>query len=120
MTRPQAAAPSRAGPWCRDTAAGETRARPPPPRLAMEPLVQRQRLADLPADRQYRVERGHRLLKDHRDVVAAHVAHFSFAELAQVAPGEADHPRDDAPGRRRDEAQDRQRGDALAAARLAD
>ncbi len=35
-------------------------------------LVQRQRLGDLPADGQHRVERGHRLLEDHRDLVAAH------------------------------------------------
>ena len=34
-------------------------------------LVQRDRLADLPADGHQRVQRGHRLLEDHRDVVAA-------------------------------------------------
>ena len=46
------------------------RARVAPPR-ASSPLMQRQRLGDLPADGQHRVERGHRLLEDHRDLVAA-------------------------------------------------
>ena len=70
-------------------------------RLAVEPLVQGQRLGDLPADRQHRVQRGHRLLEDHRDLVAAHLAHLGFAEVEQVAPGETDRAGDDAAGRRR-------------------
>ena len=39
-------------------------------------LVQPQRLADLLADGQHRVQAGHRLLEDHRDRVAADVAHL--------------------------------------------
>jgi hypothetical protein len=37
--------------------------------------VQAQRLGDLVADGEHRVERGHRLLEDHRDAVAADRAH---------------------------------------------
>ena len=39
-----------------------------------------QRLHHLLADRQDRVERGHRLLEDHRDVAAAHLAHLLVGE----------------------------------------
>ena len=39
--------------------------------LPVEPLMQAQRLADLPADAQHRIEARHRLLEDHRNVVAA-------------------------------------------------
>ena len=39
--------------------------------------VDEQRLHDLLPDRQDRIERGHRLLEDHRDVAAAHLAHLA-------------------------------------------
>jgi hypothetical protein len=86
---------------------------------ARQPLVQRDRLADLPADRVERVERGHRLLEDHRDVVAADALHLAFAELEQVPALEADRTADDAAGRVGDQAQDGKRRHALAAARFA-
>ena len=38
------------------------------------------RLDQLPADRQHRVERGHRLLEDHGDAVAADAPHRAFAK----------------------------------------
>ena len=41
-------------------------------------------LADLAADGEDRVERGHRLLEDHRDLRAANMAHLGFAELQQI------------------------------------
>ncbi len=41
--------------------------------------VNPEHLADLVADRAQRVERGHRLLEDHRDAGAAHLAHLGFA-----------------------------------------
>jgi hypothetical protein len=50
-----------------------------------------QRLHDLLADREDRVERGHRLLEDHRDVAAADLAHLLGGELEQVATFEQ-HP----------------------------
>ena len=85
-----------------------------------EALVERQRLGDLAADGQHRVERGHRLLEDHRDLVAADPAHLGPAQPEQVAALEADRAAREAAGRDRDQAQDRERGDALAAAALAD
>ncbi|WP_241021914.1 hypothetical protein [Burkholderia sp. Ac-20353] len=47
-------------------------------------LVQRDRLADLVADREHRVERRHRFLEDHRDIRAAHAAHRRGARLREV------------------------------------
>ena len=47
---------------------------PRPRRLTLQPLMQRQRFRQLLLDRVERVERGHRLLEDEGDVVAAHVA----------------------------------------------
>ena len=41
-------------------------------------VVQEQNLADLRLDRVQRIERGHRLLEDDRDVVAADLAHLAF------------------------------------------
>ena len=80
----------------------------------MEP----QRLADLPPDGEHRVQTGHRLLEDHADVVAAQLAHLRLGEIEQVAPLEADDA-GSAPGRLRDETQDRHGRDRLAASALA-
>src|SRR5947209_11749174 len=82
--------------------------------------MQPYRLADLPANRHHRVERRHRLLEDHRDVVAAHAAHLALVELQQVAVAEHDAASDDAAGRIGHKPHDRQRGHALAAAGFAD
>ena len=43
---------------------------------AAQPLVQADGLGDLLAAREDRVERGHRLLEDHRDLFAADLAHL--------------------------------------------
>ena len=51
-------------------------------------LVDPDHLADLSPDRVHRVERGHRLLEDHRDLVAANGAHVPFAELQQIVTAE--------------------------------
>ncbi len=64
-----------------------------------EPLVQQQRLGDLVADGEDRVERGQRLLKDHRDVVATDPAHRLLRQREQVAPVEADLAADNLPRR---------------------
>ncbi len=84
-----------------------------------EILMEPQRLGDLVADRQHRIERGHRLLKDHRDLVAADVSHLGFFELYQVLSIEGDRAADDLSGWVGDQAHDRQRGHGLAAAGLA-
>src|SRR4051812_11778373 len=88
-------------------------------RGARQALVQLDRLGDLPADGEHRIQRGHRLLEDHRDAVAAQIAHLGFAQLEQVASLVADRAADDAP-RGRHQSQDGKRADALAAAGLAD
>ena len=51
-----------------------------------EALVAAQAFDHLRADRQHGIEAGHRLLEDHRDVVAADVLHLGIGEREQVAP----------------------------------
>src|SRR5262249_46938875 len=52
--------------------------------------MQQQDFADLLFDRVQRVERGHRLLEDDADVVAAHTAHPPLIERQQVGAFEID------------------------------
>ena len=78
------------------------------------------RLGDLVADREHRVQRGHRLLEDHGDPVAADRTHRRLVEAEQIAALEAHRAVDDAADLGRQQPQDRQRGDALAAAGFAD
>ena len=49
-----------------------------------------QGLHHLLADGQHRIERGHRLLENHRDVAAALLAHLLLGEVEQVLPFEQD------------------------------
>jgi hypothetical protein len=51
---------------------------------ARQLLVQHDGLDDLVADGEHRVQRGHRLLEDHRDVVAADGAHVFIRRRGQV------------------------------------
>ena len=88
-------------------------------RQIAETLMDHQRLADLTADRQHRVEARHRLLEDHRDVVAADRAHLAIGQLQQILAREADGASD--PARRLgNQPHHRHRGDRLAAAGFAD
>ena len=88
--------------------------------FARKAAVQDQCFGDLMANGQHRIQRRHRLLEDHGNGVAANLAHLGFRQLEQVAALE-DHPSvDRSPRRRRDQAQNRQRRNALAAAGLAD
>ena len=87
-------------------------------RLA-ELLVQHRSFRDLLADGQHRVQRGHRILEDHRDLVAPDRAHPLLVELQQVLAVVADRAARDHRRRRRDQLQHRHRRHALAAARLA-
>ncbi len=77
-------------------------------------------LGDLAPNRQYRIQRGHRFLKDHRDAVATNVADLVLIHLENILAIEPDLAGDDPAGRIRDQTQDRQRADALAAAALTD
>ncbi|MNJ72029.1 hypothetical protein D3C77_686370 [compost metagenome] len=53
--------------------------------LALEALVQQEYLVNLLFDCVQRVERGHRLLEDHRDAIATDMAHLLFIQGHQVA-----------------------------------
>ena len=87
---------------------------------ASQALMQPQRLADLAADRQHRVEARHRLLEDHRDVVAADVAHLAARTVAAGRVPSKRMRAGDLARRLGDQPQDRHRGDRLAAAGFAD
>jgi len=47
-------------------------------------LVHPHRLGHLVAHREQRVQRGHRVLQDHGDPPAAHVAHFALGFFQQI------------------------------------
>src|SRR5215470_3631674 len=87
--------------------------------LAAEALVQPQRLGDLAADGEHRIEARHRLLEHHADAVAANVPHGALGERQEIDALEPDLTCDLA-GRLRDEPQDGIRRDRLAAATFAD
>src|SRR5262249_6103293 len=76
-------------------------------------------LSNLLADRIDRIERRHRLLEDHRQPIAAHVAHLAIGQAEQIGAIKANSPRHfgRALGQ---QSHDRQRGDALAAPGFAD
>ena len=82
--------------------------------------VNEQRLHQLQPDRQYRVQRRHRLLEDHRDVAAAHLAHLLVVEFQQIAALEHDTALDDPRRVRRQQPHDREGGHGLARAAFAD
>ena len=82
-------------------------------------LVEDDRFHDLSADGEHRVQRRHRLLKDHADVAAADRLHLPLGQPHEVAAEERDAARFDAGGRGQ-QPHDRERRDALAGAALAD
>ena len=90
------------------------------PPCAVIVAMQANRFGDLVADPHHRVERGHRLLENHRDAVAADRAHLGLVEAEQVGAFEHHGAADDPARRIGHQPHDRQRGHALAAAGLAD
>src|SRR4029453_7463856 len=56
------------------------------------------RFGELRPDRQRRVQRGHRVLEDHPDLVSSDVLELLLAQLQQVAPLEAAVPSTTRPG----------------------
>src|SRR5260370_31123004 len=76
-------------------------------------------LRNLLADRIDRIERRHRFLEDHRQPIAAHVAHLAIRQAQQIVSIKANSARHlgRALGQ---QSHDRQRGDALAAPGFAD
>src|SRR5438034_11571722 len=81
--------------------------------------MQSQRFRDLFADRKDRIKRRHRVLKYHRDVIAADLAHPFGACGRYFFVLEFNRTANDLSGRG-DETHDRKRGDRLAAARFSD
>ena len=77
------------------------------------------RLADLVGDRQQRVQRGHRVLQDHRDALAPHPLHLGGRQLEQVHAVEDDLAARDR-GALRQQPEQREAGRRLAGAGLAD
>ncbi len=71
-------------------------------------------------DREDRVERCHRLLEDHRDIVAANRAHLVLGHLQKIRSIVEDLPADDLPRWTGDQAHDRERRHRFAAAGFAD
>jgi hypothetical protein len=82
--------------------------------------VAQDRLGNLVADGERGVQRSHRLLEDHCELVAAQVAQALRRALQQVFALEQHLAVGDAPRRLGHEAHDRERGHALAASGFAD
>ena len=72
----------------------------------------------LGADGQHRIERGHRVLEDHRQLAAPHGSQTGGVKAYQLLSSQVNRAADDTP-RCVDQAQQRVPGDALARARLA-
>ena len=102
-----------------DAHPAEQRDRARPCGLRREAAMRGHRLDQLPGDAQHRVQRGHRVLEDHGDVAAAHLADRVLVQVRQVAAAEGDRAADDA-GRLVEQAHDRLGADALARAGFAD
>jgi hypothetical protein len=71
---------------------------------------------DLVADRKDGIEAGHRLLEDHRDLVAADGVHLLAGQCEQVAAPIENSPAGDPSGRARHQSHDGEAGDGLARA----
>ena len=58
--------------------------------LAVDLGMLQQHVFDLPPDFADRIERGARVLEDHRHFAPAHVAHFAFRHRLQIEAAESD------------------------------
>ena len=83
-------------------------------------LMQQDRFEDLLADGVDGIERGHRLLKDHGDLIAANLLHLPVGQIEQCPAVKHDLAALIAAGRDGDELEDGQGRDRLAAAAFAD
>src|SRR5262249_11867116 len=91
-----------------------------PLRTGRNALVRAHRLHDLLADGQHRIERSHRLLKDHGNSGAANLLQARLRKLRQVLAVEVHRPRFHARRRAGQQPQDRQGSDAFARTGFAD
>jgi hypothetical protein len=94
-------------------------ARPAPRGGPPDSFMHADRLRHLVADGEQRVQRGHGILQDHGDALAAHAAHLGVGFLQQVLALEQ-HPAAGHARRRWQEAQDGERQRALARSGLPD
>ena len=78
------------------------------------------RFGQLRTDGQNRIKRGHRVLKDHAQLVAAQGARLSLRQLQQIASAEPGFTGDDLSGRRRNDTHDRAGGHCFAATGFTD
>ena len=85
-----------------------------------QPLMQIEDFADLALDRVQRIERGHRFLEHHGDVVAPHLPQVALIGVEQFGAAEADRAGRMAGRGIGKELEDRQSGDRLAGPRFAD
>ncbi|MPM69333.1 hypothetical protein SDC9_116278 [bioreactor metagenome] len=85
----------------------------------VHPLMEAEYFHQLFSDRKDRVERGHRLLKDHRYLVSPDGPHLRFAQIQQIGPVKQHSPGDD-PGGRLDKPHYGKGRHRLSAAGLAD
>ena len=88
-------------------------------RGATHPAVHTQRLGQLIADIQHRVQRRHRILENHGDVASPQAAQAGFRQLAEIDAVEQD-PAARHLARRRNQAHQRQRADRFAATAFTD
>ncbi len=82
-------------------------------------MVRQIRLGNLLANREYRIQRALRFLKDHPDLPSAHRTHLRIAQPRQIAPLKEHLPLRNERRRHRQQAHDRITGDGLAAPRFA-
>ena len=88
--------------------------------FSAELLVEFERLGELVADAHEGVERGHRILEDHRDALAADFQEFLLGSFEEIGAGEHGGAALDAAGWHGDEAKQGIAGDRFAGAGLAD
>ena len=87
----------------------------------VESLLELQDFGDLLTDREQRIQRRHRLLKDHRDVLATDRTHFLLGNREQVGACAVSFKSGRAAAARvHRQSQQAQRSDRLAGTRLAD
>src|SRR5437764_853948 len=75
---------------------------------------------DLISDSEHGIERGHRLLKDHRDAIAANVSHLFVAQGDEIFSLELDAAAGFDSAGWLDQSEDRKGGDGFSAARFSD
>src|ERR1700694_4900551 len=81
--------------------------------------VNAQRFADLLANGHGRIKAGHRVLEDHTDLAAPHLAHLLFGEIKQVLVVKQDAATSILPGRLGKQTHNREGCDTFATAALA-